>query len=138
MWTCTRGSSRRRTSMTPDASPSDVLIRVEDLSKRVVTANSAIDRVRGRKQRVLKAVDGVSLEIRRGEVLALVGETGSGKSTFGRCLLGFHEPTSGRLWYEDIELTALSPAKRQQLRPKMQMVFQNPYGSLNPRMTVND
>ena len=90
----------------------------------------------GRPRPVLKAVDGVSLAIRRGETLALVGETGSGKTTYGRLLLGLYRPTSGDILYRGSSvLDRRSPAARS-VRRQIQGVFQDPYSSLNPTMTV--
>ena len=84
----------------------------------------------------IKAVDGVSLEIQRGEILGLVGESGSGKSTLGRSILQLAPITAGSIHFDSIELNKLSPAKLVPWRRKMQMIFQDPYASLNPRMTV--
>lgn len=84
----------------------------------------------------IKAVDGVSLEIQRGEILGLVGESGSGKSTLGRSILQLAPVTAGSIHFDGTELNKLSPAKLTPWRRKMQMIFQDPYASLNPRMTV--
>ena len=84
----------------------------------------------------IKAVDGVSLEIQRGEILGLVGESGSGKSTLGRSILQLAPITAGSIHFDSVELNKLSPAKLVPWRRKMQMIFQDPYASLNPRMTV--
>ena len=84
----------------------------------------------------IKAVDGVSLEIQRGEILGLVGESGSGKSTLGRSILQLAPITAGSILFDGTELNKLSPAKLVPWRRKMQMIFQDPYASLNPRMTV--
>ena len=93
-------------------------------------------KVPGQARPTLKAVDGVSLAIRRGETLALVGETGSGKTTFGRLLLGLYRPTSGDIRYRGASiLDRKSPAARD-VRRQVQGVFQDPYSSLNPTMTI--
>lgn len=87
---------------------------------------------------LVKAVDGVSLTVRRGEILGLVGESGSGKTTLGRAVLGLVRPAAGTIRYNGTELTALGRKEFQPYRSKLQIIFQDPYSSLNPRMTVYD
>jgi oligopeptide transport system ATP-binding protein len=110
--------------------PGEVMFAVDDLVKHYTVKVSAF------QSETLRAVDGVSLEVRRGTTLGLVGESGCGKSTLGRVALRLEEPTAGEIRYADTTVTSLSRPALRRLRPKLQMVFQNPLGSLNPRMTV--
>ena len=107
----------------------DPLIRIENL-RTWFTPTAGAEPV--------KAVDDVSLEIHRGEVLGLVGESGSGKSTLGRSILRLVPITDGQIHFEDTELSSLEGRTLKQFRHRMQMIFQDPYASLNPRMTVYD
>jgi oligopeptide transport system ATP-binding protein len=116
--------------MTFDDKP---LLRVENLKKHFPIMGGLIW---SRKLGAVKAVDGVSFEIRHGETLGLVGESGCGKSTTGRAILQLHKPTAGHVYFEDVDLATLSGGELRRLRPKMQMIFQDPYASLNPRHSV--
>jgi oligopeptide transport system ATP-binding protein len=107
----------------------DELVEVRGLVKHFAVENS---------DDVVRAVDGVSFEIFRGETLGLVGESGCGKSTVGRCLLRLIEPTAGEVKFEGRDVLSLGKAEMRELRREMQIVFQDPYASLNPRMKVGD
>ncbi len=104
------------------------LVRVEGLTKYFPVRMGFAGRAR------VHAVDGVDLAIEQGETFGLVGESGSGKSTFGRCILRLLKPTSGQIWFGEEELTALRGERLRRTRLQLQIVFQNPVASLNPRM----
>lgn len=105
----------------------EYLLEVNDLVKHFPIENS---------DDVVRAVDGVSFNIFHGETLGLVGESGCGKSTVGRCLLRLHEPSSGEVLFEGRNLVGLNSREMQGLRREMQIIFQDPYASLNPRLSI--
>ena len=112
----------------------NVLVKVENMRMWFpVTAG-----VMRRRVADVKAVDGVSFDIKRGETLGLVGESGCGKTTTGRCILRLYEITEGKLFFEDTDLTELKGSGLRRMRRNMQLIFQDPYASLNPRMTAED
>ena len=110
------------------------LIRVENLKKYYPIRGGVITHTTG----YVHSVDGVSFSIAEGETLGLVGESGCGKSTVGRQLVGLEKPTGGRLFYHGKDMEKLSGKEKKSVRTQLQMVFQDPYSSLNPRMTVED
>ncbi len=116
-------------------SDTDVLLRVENLVKYFPRTSGGLFR---KKNTTVKAVDGISFEVRRGETLGLVGESGCGKSTAGRTILQLYRPTSGHVYFEGMDLVAFQGEELRKLRRKMQMIFQDPYASLNPRMTIGE
>ena len=109
------------------------LLVVRDLVKHFPVRHGVFSRVGG----LVRAVDGVSFDIPRGKTLSLVGESGSGKTTAARCILRLIEPTSGLIEFDGIDIMSLRPKQLRPLRKRMQIIFQDPYGSLNPRMTVH-
>ena len=113
----------------------NVLVRVENLTKHFpITRGIIVQRQIG----AVRAVDNVSFDIREGETLGLVGESGCGKSTTGRTILQLYRPTSGKVYYQDQDLTTLKGEELRRMRRNMQIIFQDPYASLNPRLTVGD
>lgn len=109
------------------------LVRVENLVKQFHMKGAGVLR---RRKRVVQAVSGVSFELAKGETLGLVGESGSGKTTVGRCLLRLIEPTSGTVTFDGVDLSTLDFQEFRAIRRRMQIVFQDPYASLDPKMTV--
>ena len=111
----------------------EILLEAVDLVKHFPVRSTAF---RGGGREVVHAVDSVSLEVRRGETLGIVGESGCGKSTLGRMLVRLHEPTSGSVRFDGDDITRLSRRELRPYRREMQMIFQDPYASLNPRKRV--
>jgi len=109
------------------------IVEAQDLKKHFIKTSGLIS-----KQLTVKAVDGVSFYIMPGETLGLVGESGCGKTTVGRTLVGLYKPTSGHVFYKDEDLFKTGKIDKALYRRQMQMIFQDPYSSLNPRMTVGD
>ena len=116
-----------RLPVTP--SPQETLVSVRELVKHFPVEGS---------DDVVRAVDGVTFEIFAGETLGLVGESGCGKSTVGRCLLRLIEPTAGHIYFHGRDVLALNKKELRELRREMQIIFQDPYASLNPRMKIGD
>ena len=112
--------------------PGDVLLSVTDLVKHFPVQSGSLRRSRD----VVHAVDGVTLDVRRGETLGLVGETGCGKSTLARCVARLFDITSGKVIFDGQDISTLPPRHLRPLRREMQMIFQDPYGSLNPKRRI--
>src|SRR3989440_5315813 len=117
------------------AAPTSALVRTVQIRKQFPTGSEGLF---SRKRLTVKAVDGVDLEIAHGETLGLVGESGSGKSTLGRLILRLIEPTSGSIRFNGSDLLSATHREMRQLRRDMQIIFQDPFGSLDPRMRVED
>jgi peptide/nickel transport system ATP-binding protein len=114
------------------------LVEVRGLKKWFPVQKGFIERLVTRQLLFVRAVDGIDFEIRRGEVFGLAGESGSGKTTTGRLILRLVEPTEGTVVFEDTDLTALSSEEMRRMRQRMQLIFQDPSASLNPRMSIGD
>ena len=110
----------------------EIMVRVNNLKKHFPIMQGIFRRQVG----AIKAVDGVSFDVYKGETLGLVGESGCGKSTAGRVILRLYQPTEGNIFFEDKEITDLEGNELRKMRPRMQMIFQDPHACLNPRMTV--
>ncbi|MEZ4634086.1 MAG: dipeptide ABC transporter ATP-binding protein [Caldilineaceae bacterium] len=126
-------SEQNQSAMTGGAQAGDVLLSVRNLKMHFpITRGIIIQRQVGS----IKAVDGISFDLVRGETLGLVGESGCGKSTTGRAILQLYDPTDGAVVFEGSDLTEMKSGDLRRMRRRMQMIFQDPYASLNPRMTV--
>jgi len=116
----------------------DAIVKVQDLRKWFPVKRGFLRTLFSKEELFLRAVDGVSFEIRPKEIFALAGESGSGKTTTGRLVLKTVDPTSGKIFFKGKDITNFTRKGMKPLRPKMQMVFQDPYESLNPRMTIRE
>lgn len=116
--------------------PADAIMRVQGLEMRFELPRTLLDRVANRPARIVHALNGVDFSLLRGETLGVVGESGCGKSTLARCLVRLLTPTAGAITYGGRDVLKFEGAERRDYNRRVQMVFQDPYGSLNPRMTA--
>ncbi|UPV73582.1 ABC transporter ATP-binding protein [Halorussus limi] len=114
----------------------DPLIEVEHLSKWFGTSQGVVDRLMGNEQSPVKAVDDVSFTINEGDIMGIAGESGCGKTTLGKLLVQLYEPTQGSIHFDGNDITEMSNDEEKEFRKRVQMIFQDPFESLNPRMTV--
>ena len=114
------------------------MIRVEGLKKYFPVQKSSIEVLLSKRRDFIRAVDGVNFEIKEGEVLSLVGESGCGKTTTGRILVGLERATNGKIFFKGKDITKMSSKEFRRMRRHIQMVFQDPYASLNPRMKIGE
>lgn len=115
----------------------ETVVKVVDLKKWFPVKAGFLTSIFSKKESFVRAVDGISFEIKKGEIFGLVGESGSGKTTTGRVLLRLIDPTSGKIYFEGKDITTLPEGELKKLRSRMQIIFQDPYESLNPRMTIS-
>ena len=122
----------------PEPRGPEFLLEVSDLVQRFAQPRGILDRLAGKPQKVVHAVNGVSFAVRRGEVFSLVGESGCGKSTTARTIVRLLEPKSGSIVFDGEDISKFSASEMMPVRKKMQMIFQDPYASLNPRQRIKD
>ncbi len=121
-------------SLVAEKPEKEILLEVKNLKKHFVVGKSFF----GKPTAVLKAVDNVSFALEKGKTLGIVGESGCGKTTMGRTILRLYDVTGGEVWFKGREISSLSDKEFDKLRPDMQMIFQDPYASLSPRLTVGE
>jgi peptide/nickel transport system ATP-binding protein len=119
-------------------SSEDAILRVEHLQKYFPIEKSFLEKMFTRNRHFVKAVDNVSFAVRRGEIFTLAGESGCGKTTTGKLVLRLSSPTAGKILFDNVDVTSLKGEPLRTLRRKMQMIFQDPYASFNPRMRIGE
>jgi peptide/nickel transport system ATP-binding protein len=133
----TRGVAQSGATPRPEGTQPDVLLEVRNLSTHFVEDRNIFERVLRRPIQAVRAVNDVSLQIERGETLGLVGESGCGKTTLSRTVLGLQPATAGQIVYEGRDISTIPRAELRRLRSRIQMIFQDPYSGLSPRLTVS-
>ncbi len=123
--------------MTRNGHDGDIILRVDDLKKHFTPHQGFLQSL-GKVRKLIRAVDGVSFEIRRGEIFGLIGESGSGKTTTGKLVMKLIEPTGGRILFNGRDVTTIDKNQTKEYRRQVQMIFQDPYASMNPRFKIRD
>ena len=117
---------------------SDEILQVEHLQKYFPVEKNFLEKMFARQRHFMRAVDNISFKVKRGEIFTLAGESGCGKTTTGKLILKLVTPTAGKIFFDNDDITDLKGENLRLLRRKMQMIFQDPYASFNPRMKIGD